>query len=256
MVALTLSALSRSFQVDGREIRAVDSLSLELEEGEITTVLGPSGSGKTTLLRLAAGLERPDSGRVERREGARLGFVFQEPRLLPFLSVEGNIALGLGSRGQDREGGERVLEVMELLGLLPHRRALPSQLSGGIAQRAALGRALVRDPGLLLMDEPFSALDAPLRGRLQEELLAILERRRTSVLFVTHDIAEALYLGDRVLVLREGRVAREESLGFPRPRDPRAAAFTDLYDSLSLSLGSGAKRPRPECDADLQEDSA
>ena len=256
MVALSLAGISRSFFVDGREMRAVDAVDFSLGEGEIATIVGPSGSGKTTLLRLAAGLESPDRGRVTRREGSRLGFVFQEPRLLPSLTVEGNIALGLGSRRAEREGALRVLEVIELLGLAGHRRARPDQLSGGIAQRVALGRALVRDPDILFMDEPFSALDAPLRRRLQDELLAILEPRRTSVAFVTHDLAEALYLGDRVLVLRAGAVVRDEAVGLPRPRDPRDPCFADLADSLSLTLGEPGPIQSRGCELQFEEDSA
>jgi sulfonate transport system ATP-binding protein len=258
MVTLRLAGLSRSFPVEGRELRAVDGVDLELEEGEIATLVGPSGSGKTTLLRLAAGLEAPDAGLVWRRPEAVLGFVFQEPRLLAALTVEGNIAIGLGSRKAEREGARRVGELIELLGLREFRAARPAQLSGGIAQRVALGRALVRDPDLLLMDEPFSALDAPLRRRLQDELLEIVGPRRTSVAFVTHDLGEALYLGDRVLVLRSGSIVREEALPLPRPRNPRSEDFLSLLDSLSLTLDEGQRRrkPGPGYEAQFEEDSA
>jgi sulfonate transport system ATP-binding protein len=256
MVGLSLVGLSRSFFVEGKELRAVDGVDLELEEGEVATLVGPSGSGKTTLLRLAAGLEVADAGTVRWREGTRLGFVFQEPRLLASLSVEGNIAFGLGSKRAEREGAYRVREVIELLGLEEHRRARPHQLSGGLAQRVALGRALVRDPELLLMDEPFSALDAPLRKRLQDELLDILAPRRTCLVFVTHDLREALYLGDRVLVLRGGRLIRDEVIGLGRPRDPRDQDFVDLADSLSLTLGEGQERSRPQRLMQFEEDSA
>ena len=147
--------------------------------------------------------------------------MFQEPRLLDSLTVEGNVALGLGSKRAEREGSERVHEILELLGLGGLRRAYPPELSGGLAQRVALGRALVRDPDLLFMDEPFSALDAPLRRRLQDELLGILASRRTSALFVTHDLVEALYLGDRAIALRGGRVVRDER---DRPAPPPRSA--------------------------------
>jgi len=193
--------LLSSFFVEGREIRALDGVDLELAEGELATIVGPSGSGKTTLLRIAAGLEGLDSGSVRVSEGTRLGFVFQEPRLLSSLTVEGNVALGLGPRKARAKDEGRVRETLETLGLSAFRAAYPRQLSGGIAQRASLARALVREPDLLLMDEPFSALDAPLRRRLQDELLTLLKRRRASVLFVTHDIGEALYLGDSILGL-------------------------------------------------------
>jgi ABC-type nitrate/sulfonate/bicarbonate transport system ATPase subunit len=259
MVRLRLEGVGKTYRSSGREIRAVDGIDLELLEGELATLVGPSGSGKTTLLRIAAGLEDPDSGRATLRAGTKLGFVFQEPRLLGSLTVEGNVALGLGSRRAEREGGRRVDEVLGLLGLREHRRAYPAELSGGLAQRAALGRALVRDPELLFMDEPFSALDAPLRRRLQDELLAILASRRTSALFVTHDLAEALYLGDRVVALRSGRIVRNEQVALGRPRDPRRADFVGLVDSLAITLGGSPRRrelAELEFDTPFQEDSA
>jgi ABC-type nitrate/sulfonate/bicarbonate transport system ATPase subunit len=258
MARLRLEGVGLGFRAGGREIRALDGVDLELEEGRLAVVVGPSGSGKTTLLRVAAGLLAPDAGRALLSEGTKLGFVFQEPRLLGSLTAEGNIALGLGSRKAEREGSRRVDEILELLGLGAHRRAYPSELSGGLAQRVALGRALVRDPELLLMDEPFSALDAPLRRRLQDELLAILAPRRTSVLFVTHDLVEALYLGDRVIALRSGRLVRDEAIELPRPRDPRSPAFVGLLDSLASTLGGGPLMAASgiELEARIEEDSA
>ncbi len=258
MVCLSLAGVEKAYTVGGREIRALGGVDFELRRGEVVALVGPSGSGKTTLLRIAAGLEVPDSGRALPAEGAKLGFVFQEPRLLRHLTTEGNIALGLGSKRAEREGLGRVDEVIGILGLREHRRAYPHQLSGGLAQRVALGRALVRDPDLLFMDEPFSALDAPLRRRLQDELLGILAARRMSVLFVTHDLTEAAYLGDRVLVLRGGRVARDEGIALGRPRDPRSAAFLRLVDSLEITLGGRERRPAPALEyiKPLEENSA
>ncbi|MDA8426339.1 MAG: ATP-binding cassette domain-containing protein [Treponema sp.] len=238
--ALRLGGVRRYFRVEGREVRAVDGVDLELAASGITTIVGPSGCGKTTLLRLAAGLDLPDSGEVWRRGGSRLGFVFQEPRLLRSLTVEGNILLGLGPGRADRSGLDRVREVEALLGLEDFARAYPDQLSGGLAQRAALGRALVRDPELLFMDEPFSALDARLRRRLQDELVSILKLRAISVVFVTHDLGEAVYLGDRVLVMREGRIVREESVGLGRPRDLRSPEVHALEDILAAALGAAS----------------
>lgn len=237
MARLSIVSATHGFRTGGREIRAVDGVSLELRDGEIVAVVGPSGSGKTTLLRIASGLLEPDSGTARLEPGTRIGFMFQEPRLLGHLTAEGNIALGLGARRARRCGASRVGEVIELLGLGDHRRAYPSELSGGLAQRVALGRALVRDPDLIFMDEPFSALDAILRRRLQDDLLDILARRGTSALFVTHDLAEALYLGDRAVVLRAGRIVRDETIPLPRPRDSRAAEFSALQDSIARALG-------------------
>jgi ABC-type nitrate/sulfonate/bicarbonate transport system ATPase subunit len=258
MVRLSLAGVGKTFRAGGREIRALEGIDLELPEGRLAVVVGPSGSGKTTLLRIAAGLEVPDSGRAVLRKGTKLGFVFQEPRLLGSLTARGNVALGLGSRRAEREGAIRVDEIVEILGLGDHRRAYPSELSGGLAQRVALGRALVRDPDLLFMDEPFSALDAPLRRRLQDELLAILAARRTSALFVTHDLVEALYLGDRAIALRGGRIVRDEAILLPRPRETRSPLFVGLQDSLACTLGGGPQRldAEPEYDDRFKENSA
>jgi sulfonate transport system ATP-binding protein len=258
MVGLSLVGVGKAYGAGGREMRALDGVDLELEMGEVATIVGPSGSGKTTLLRIAAGLEVPGSGRALRAEGTKLGFVFQEPRLLRHLTAEGNISIGLGSRRAEREGAARVGEVVELLGLHGHRRAYPDQLSGGLAQRVALGRALVRDPDILIMDEPFSALDAPLRRRMQDELLAILAARRMSLLFVTHDLVEALYLGDRVLALSGGRIVRDEAIAIRRPRDPRSADFAGMVDSLVNTLRESGPKPvsEPEYTASLEEYSA
>jgi sulfonate transport system ATP-binding protein len=234
---LRFEAVSRFFPVGRQVIRAVDEVDLELGPG-ITMVVGPSGSGKTTLLRLAAGLQRPGSGRVWRRPESRLGMVFQEPRLLRSLTVEGNILLGLGPGREARRGLDRVREVEELLGLGRFRTAYPDQLSGGLAQRVALGRALVRDPDLLLMDEPFSALDVPLRRRLQKELLGFLGLRAMSVVFVTHDLPEAVYLGDRILVMLGGRIVRDQAVALAHPRDLRSEAVHALEDTLAQAIGA------------------
>jgi ABC-type nitrate/sulfonate/bicarbonate transport system ATPase subunit len=240
---LRFEAAHRFFHVGGEVVRAMDGVDLEVAGKGIVTVVGSSGSGKTTLIRLAAGLDRPDLGQVWRHEASKLGVVFQEPRLLRSLTVEGNILLGLGAGRAVRRNLGRVHEVMELLGLGEFRRAYPDQLSGGLAQRVALGRALVRDPELLLMDEPFSALDVPLRRRLQDELLAILETRAMSVVFVTHDLAEAIYLGDRVLVMRSGRIVWDGPIELDRPRDLRSASVHRLQDALAQLLGEGGDRP-------------
>jgi len=251
---LRFTGVHRLFRVGSRVVRAADGVDLEVASHGIVTVVGASGSGKTTLIRLAAGLDRPDSGQVWRHEASRLGVVFQEPRLLRSLTVEGNILLGLGPGKATKPALSRVHEVMELLGLGKFRRAYPDQLSGGLAQRVALGRVLVRDPELLLMDEPFSALDAPLRRRLQDELLAILELRAMSVVFVTHDLAEAAYLGDRVLVMRSGRIVWDGPIVLDRPRDLRSAPMHRIQDALAKHLDeAGNEPPAPGRDPDRGE---
>ena len=193
---LEIRGLSKSYVLPDRTLRVLDGLDLVQRPG-ITAILGASGCGKTTLLRLVAGLERPDAGTVE-THGARIGVVFQEPRLMPWLTAVQNIRFGLG-RGTD------TARLVEMTGLRGFEHALPHQLSGGMQQRVALARALADDPTLVLMDEPFAALDQITREAMQDELLRMHLVQGTNVLFVTHSIAEALYLGDRVVVLEDGR---------------------------------------------------
>ncbi|MBV9828453.1 MAG: ABC transporter ATP-binding protein [Alphaproteobacteria bacterium] len=237
---LEISGLSRQF--DGTE--ALDGIYFTVAAGEIVAILGTSGSGKSTLLRMVGGIDNPTSGevrlngRVVTGPSPSLGFVFQEPRLMPWLSVRDNVAFGLGElpRGEQRSMAEAALR---RVGLADAAELWPRQLSGGMAQRAAIARALVTRPSVLLLDEPFSALDAFTRLSLQEHLLEIWQDDRPTMLFVTHDIDEALMLADRVIVLlgRPGRIRRDDALTLPRPRrrgDPRLATWRErLFDDLS-----------------------
>ncbi len=232
---------------------AVEGASFDVPEGSIVAIVGPNGSGKSTLLRLIGGLLQPDSGeiRITDRpvEGAdpRVGIVFQEPRLLPWRDVIGNVALPLELAGVARPAREeRARELLDLVGLAGFDRARPHQLSGGMRQRAAVARALIREPSVLLLDEPFSALDALTRERLDLELLRLWERTGTTIVLVTHDIAEAVFLADRVLVLsaRPGRVVADVPVDMPRPRDPSgmdASAFSRAASAIRTHLETGAE---------------
>jgi iron(III) transport system ATP-binding protein len=227
--------------------RAVDGVDLRLERGGFLAVLGPSGSGKTTLLRMIAGFERPDAGRVAiggrpvagpgtwvEPEARRVGMVFQQGALFPHLSVAGNVGFGAAAPA-------RVGECLELVGLADRAGAFPHELSGGERQRIALARALAADPEVVLLDEPFSALDAGLRERLREEVAAILRAAGTSTLLVTHDQSEALSLADTVAVLRAGRL---EQVGTPeevyeRPQSQWVASFLGDADVLPGTARDG-----------------
>lgn len=203
-------------------VRGID---WRIGEGEFHCLVGRSGCGKTTLLKLAAGLLVPDTGsvRLQGRQllapGPQLGFVFQSPTLLEWHRVMDNVLLPVSlQRTATPRDIANARELLELLGLAAHAQHYPRQLSGGQQSRVALARALILQPALLLLDEPFAALDAITRGELQDDLLHMCALRRTTVLFVTHDIAEAVYLADRVAVMDSGRIVQEIQLGLPRPR--------------------------------------
>jgi len=205
--------------------QALDRLSLSVDPGEFLTLLGPSGCGKTTLLRLIAGLLEPSGGSIEWSPGAgsrRLGFVFQEPTLMPWARVDDNIRLPLMLAGvSPAESAARVREATVQVGLEGFERAYPRELSGGMKMRVSIARALVTRPQILLMDEPFAALDEITRFRLENDLSALARRQRLTVLFVTHSVFESVYLGSRVVVLapRPGRVSAEFRVEAAAPRD-------------------------------------
>ncbi|MBN2510830.1 MAG: ATP-binding cassette domain-containing protein [Spirochaetales bacterium] len=225
---VTLKHLSKTFRQKGEPVQAVNSVTLKLNEGSFTALVGHSGCGKTTLLRLIAGLESPDEGSVDiHPAGAFPALVFQDPRLLPWLTVQKNLRAALRHRhdlAASKAERERLIdESLTLVGLESRKKAWPHELSGGMAQRAGLARALCQTSGFMLLDEPFSALDAITRERLQKEMKIIWNTTKSTTLFVTHDISEALYLSQRVLVMKDGRIAgdlhRKEWSGMASPED-------------------------------------
>jgi len=229
-------AISKSFALPdapGTRRLALSGISFSMAASELVSLVGPSGCGKSTLLRLIAGLDVPDSGELlvgnEKILGpsAERGLVFQDPNLFPWLTVRRNIEAGLAARGVLREKRNEVDEFMRLVGLEAFANAYPHHLSGGMAQRVALARALINHPKVLLLDEPLGALDAFTRMRMQDEVLRLWENRRTTMLLVTHDIDEAIYMSDRILIMTQapGRIDREIDIDLTRPRDRTSDSF-------------------------------
>jgi NitT/TauT family transport system ATP-binding protein len=251
MGELRVDHLSKDFaRSRGREaamLQVLDDVSFTIAEGEFVSLLGPSGCGKTTVLNLAAGLDRPTSGNIfvdgKRVTGPGLdrGVVFQEFALFPWLTVEDNIAFGLRSLGVPAaERNRRVTQYLELVGLAGFRDYYPNRLSGGMRQRVGLGRAFAIEPAVLLMDEPFGALDSQTREAMQTALGEMWLRQRKTVLFVTHDIREAVYLSDRVLVIggRPARIVCDLSIGLSRARNRHEPAFQALEYSLEQAISN------------------
>lgn len=203
-------------------VSALDGLDLAVSPGEFVSLLGPSGCGKSTALRLVAGLATPTAGEVVRPRDVRLGFVFQEPTLMPWADVFDNVRLPLRLQGGARATArDAVMQVLEWVGLADFARAFPRELSGGMRMRVSIARALVTRPGLLLLDEPFAALDEITRGRLDDDLMRLWQAQRLTVLFVTHSVYESIYLSTRVAVFsgRPGRIVETLDIDAPHPRD-------------------------------------
>jgi NitT/TauT family transport system ATP-binding protein len=236
---IQIDRLTKSFG----EIQALADFTLTVAEGEFVCIVGPSGCGKTTALRILAGLEKPDSGTIDVRPGAgdrpQNAMVFQEHGLFPWMTVEDNVALSLEMRGiGKRERREKVAFFLDMIGLTRFRRHYPRQLSGGMRQRVSLARALMADPEILLMDEPFAALDAQNKLILQDELLSIWEGSHKTVLFITHAIDEAIALGDRIVVMsaQPGRIKSIVPVDFPRPRSAVELRGDPRFGALQLSI--------------------
>ncbi|AZK97233.1 MULTISPECIES: ABC transporter ATP-binding protein [Streptomyces] len=242
--AARIEHVSKSFATPGGRQLVLDDISLDVAPGEFVTLLGASGCGKSTLLNLVAGLDAPSAGTIE-TPGGRPALMFQEHALFPWLTAGKNIELALRLRGvakaERRTEAERLLELVRLSGAYGKR---VHELSGGMRQRVALARALAQDSQLLLMDEPFAALDAITRDVLHEELTRIWRETRLSVLFVTHNVREAVRLAERVVLLssRPGRIAREWSVGIEQPRRIEDAAVAELSVEITEELRGEIRR--------------
>ncbi len=233
--------VQKVFRSGDKEVVALKDIDLTIKRGEFVCLLGPSGCGKSTLLNAMAGFSLPSSGeitvdgKIVATPGPDRGMVFQEYALFPWMTVEKNIAFGLEIKGLSKaEIGERVDSLLHTLHLHDFRQRYPKELSGGMRQRVAIARVLALDSPIMLMDEPFGALDALTRRTLQDELLRIWSEFRKTIVFVTHSIEEAIYLADRVVVMtyRPGTIKRDQRIGMPRPRDPASAEFNELKREL------------------------
>jgi NitT/TauT family transport system ATP-binding protein len=251
MSLLTLHGLSKTYERRGQAVHALHHVDFEAAFGEFVCVLGVSGCGKSTLLQLIAGLEPPSAGEI-RLDGVRLdgphidtSIVFQEHGLFPWMTVQANIEFNLLARHVAKAERRRVAgELIRLVGLDGFQEKYPHELSGGMRQRVGIARALSTNPRLMLMDEPFAALDAQTRSIMQDELLRVWQAERRTVIFITHNVDEAIYLADRVVVMtpRPGRIRRVIEVDLPRPRDVTSAGFSallrlvldEIHDDLSL----------------------
>jgi sulfonate transport system ATP-binding protein len=245
--SLRLRHVGKQYQVKGRTLDVLRDITLDAEPGSFISIVGASGCGKSTLLRLIIGLDAAFDGRILldgepiRGTSLRRGIVFQDHRLLPWLTLSENIGLSLSNVDwPNRRKQDAVREHIELVGLTGFEHAYPYQLSGGMAQRAAIARGLVSAPEILLLDEPLGALDALTRIRLQDELLRIWQARRVTMILVTHDVEEAIYLGDRVVVMQPhpGRITQDIALDLPRPRDRASVRFTEIRHQILRDMGA------------------
>jgi ABC-type nitrate/sulfonate/bicarbonate transport system ATPase subunit len=250
---IEIDGVTKSFATDGGEsLLVLDAIDLSIAENEFVVLLGRSGCGKTTLLNIIAGLEQPSAGEVRvagqrvTRPGAGKGMVFQQNALFPWLTAERNVAFAASNRGLGRaEARALAHELLVLVGLEGAAAKYPFELSGGMQQRVAIARALALDPAILLMDEPFGALDELTRNEMQDELLRVWSQRQKTVVFVTHSIWEGLILADRVIVLaaHPGRIGYAARIELPRPRARTAIELIRLYDEIWAALNQGPAAP-------------
>ena len=250
MNQINIQHLSKSYAISGQTIQALNNVDITLESGSFTVLVGPSGCGKTTLLRILAGLEEPTRGKIDlplNSDGSpqKIGVVFQEPRLMPWLTVQENIQMA-----KTNDGDQKAKELIALLGLTGFEDAYPRQLSGGMAQRTALGRTLYQNPDIILMDEPFASLDYLTRIQLQEELLHLFLQTKKTILFVTHDVEEAAYLGQQLLIMNHGQIAADYPLPTEFPRKRHSELVNIIKRNLLgiLQVIQKEKRHEPKLD--------
>ena len=249
---INIEHLNKQFDVDKNKMEILKDINLKIAPGEFVTIVGHSGCGKSTLLKIICGLVPYEDGIVE-RSGKKVtgpapscGMVFQEHRLLPWLKIKDNISFGLKVSKEEKE--KRVNHYLDLVGLTDFKNSYPAQLSGGMSQRAAIARGLANDPEILLLDEPFGALDALTRIQMQKEILAIQEKERTTMVLVTHDIDEAIYLSDRIVIMtpRPGKISNIIDVKIPHPRQRGGVEFLAMRRKLLEEFDLATALPEPE----------
>ncbi|MCT4619527.1 MAG: ATP-binding cassette domain-containing protein [Marinisporobacter sp.] len=229
MDQLVIKNLSKRYSIKNKEITALDNISLSIKEGTFVTIVGKSGCGKTTLLKILSGLEKKTEGEIT-TNCKNIGIVFQEPRLMPWLTVKEN--MGFSFLEKEHEEKELVEKYLRVLDLYDFKDAYPSQISGGMAQRVSLGRTLCYNPDIILMDEPLGALDAFNRRKLQREIIELFLKEKKTIIFVTHDVEEAAFLGQRIIALDEGRIVKDISNDLEYIRKINHIDFLDIKEAI------------------------
>ncbi|MBQ1902310.1 MAG: ABC transporter ATP-binding protein [Lachnospiraceae bacterium] len=251
---LEIRDVKRVYKDEDNEVDALVDVNLSVEKGEFVSIIGASGCGKTTLLRLIAGFDKPQSGDLLldgepiKEPSIERGYVLQQGSLFPWLTVHDNIAYGLKVRGVYKEEKARVDEFISLIGLEGFEKAFPHQISGGMAQRVAIARALINDPEILLLDEPMGALDSFTRADIQDKLLELRKKKNTTMILVTHDVDEAIYLSDRIVIMtpRPGKISEVIDIDLPHPRHRGGTEFLKIRRELLEKFHLAAAEPEPE----------
>ena len=253
--SIKISGVDRVYtDTDGVSVEALRGIDLDIREGEFISLIGPSGCGKTTLLRLIAGLDKPQAGELT-IDGSKItgvgperGYVFQQGSLFPWLDIEKNISYGLRARGVLKTKKEKVGEYISMVGLDGFEKSYPHQISGGMAQRVAIARALINEPKALLLDEPMGALDSFTRSDLQDKLLELWNKEGTTMILVTHDIDEAIYLSDRIVIMtpRPGKISKIIDVDLPRPRHRGGVEFLEMRRQILEFFRLAQALPQPE----------
>ena len=253
-VILEIKGINRIYKDEDNTVEALSDINLSVKRGEFISVIGSSGCGKTTLLRLIAGLDKPQSGKLL-QNGEEIispdpsrGYVFQQGGLFQWLTVEQNIAAGLKARRVYKENEHKVAEYIDLIGLNGFEKSYPHQISGGMAQRVAIARALINDPELLLLDEPMGALDSFTRADIQDKLLELKRGNNATMILVTHDVDEAIYLSDRIVIMtpRPGKISEIMEIELPHPRHRGGVEFLSIRKNILEKFHMASAYPEPE----------